>query len=321
MHKKYFSCGLNDNNQLTHGISDGTFHEMRIPQNIKVKEIKCGCGVILIKTNENYLYAFGANFVGQCGVGTKGGVKSWTRCILINSSKVYKKKKKKNMYKNSNEFVTNVNDFSCGVLNSLIITDNYHNIYYTGHKINDNESDKYLFTNINNLVPLHNGLFSNYKKYTRVLTGRSSFIVVIDDEIINYITLGDYCVKKNYENQKFYGYKIKEIQITENGFIFTTQSNLLYSYKTCLDKETQELTSVYFIHPHNRLVACHLGSGVVYRYGNYKYYKDRGMYYKYPLGNYKVKRNMEFHCNDLVQPLPYNISNEGNEKKRFKIIF
>ncbi|KAL9648986.1 hypothetical protein ABK040_008365 [Willaertia magna] len=64
--KEYYSCGLNQYNQLTHGIEDGIFHKMVIPENLKIKKMKCGkfydvdnCQLIL--AFDDLLYCNGAN--------------------------------------------------------------------------------------------------------------------------------------------------------------------------------------------------------------------------------------------------------------------
>ncbi|KAL9654786.1 hypothetical protein ABK040_008580 [Willaertia magna] len=64
---EYFSCGLNQYNQLTHNIEDGIFHKMIIPENLKIKKMKCGRSHILVTTFDNELYSYGANYSGQCG--------------------------------------------------------------------------------------------------------------------------------------------------------------------------------------------------------------------------------------------------------------
>ncbi|KAL9651178.1 hypothetical protein ABK040_008250 [Willaertia magna] len=79
MKAEFYTCGLNDYGQLSHGKEDGIFHEMEMPTNLKVKKMKCGRSHILFTTFDNYLYGFGANSYGQCGVGFTSNVDKWTK--------------------------------------------------------------------------------------------------------------------------------------------------------------------------------------------------------------------------------------------------
>ncbi|KAL9650268.1 hypothetical protein ABK040_014923 [Willaertia magna] len=94
MKKEFYSCGLNQYGQLTHGIEDGIFHEMKIPTNLQVKKMKCGRSHILVTTFDNKLYSYGANLYGQCGAGSRENLKEIGSTIneIVHTRGVFYKK-------------------------------------------------------------------------------------------------------------------------------------------------------------------------------------------------------------------------------------